>query len=128
MKERASGERADRVAEAAVRTWEEVAARLAPIIGEQGFSLLYKRSVHLTAANFPWLDDAHPPLTDGPFADLKLKLERETPARAEAASGELFATFTALLTSLIGEGLATRLLASVPRHGGSNEPTQEFSQ
>jgi|SRR5688500_16998839 hypothetical protein len=127
MSQRVSRGEAARVAEAAVRTWDEVSARLVPIIGEHGFNLLYKRSVHLTAATFPWLSAADPPLDGELFADLKLKLERETPARAEAASRELLTTFTGLLNTLIGDGLATRLLASVPRHNGPDGPSQEVS-
>lgn len=119
---------ANRVAEAVVRTWDEVAGRLAPIIGEQGFRVLYKRSLHVNASTFPWLAPAQTPPADSPFADLRLRLERETPARAEEASRALFATFTGLLNTLIGEALTTRLLASVPGQGGPDEPPQEVPQ
>ena len=118
---------ANRVAEAVVRTWDEVAGRLAPIIGEQGFRVLYKRSLHVNASTFPWLAPAQTPPADSPFADLRLRLERETPARAEEASRALFATFTGLLNTLIGEALTTRLLASVPRDD-PDKPPQEVSQ
>lgn len=116
---------ADRVAEAAVRTWDEVAGRLAPIIGEQEFRVLYKRSLRVTASTFPWLAAAP---ADSPFADLGLRLEREAPARAEQASRALFDTFTGLLIALIGEALTTRLLASVPSYGGPDKPLQEVPQ
>ena len=119
---------ANRVAEAVVRTWVEVAVRLAPIVGEQGFRVLYKRSLHVTASTFPWLAPAQTPPADSSFADLRLRLERETPAHAEEASRALFATFTRLLNALIGEALTTRLLASVPRHGGPDEPPHEVPQ
>lgn len=119
---------ANHVAEAAVRTWDEVAERLAPVIGEQGFRVLYVRSLHLTAANIPWLAPVHAQPGDSPFADLKMKLGRETPARAQEASRALFATFTRLLVSLIGAALTTRFLASLPRHSGPDKPQQEFPQ
>ena len=128
MIERSQGEEAEatRVAETAVQTWCEMATRLSPIIGEQGFRVLYQRTLHVTASTFPGLAPARAPASDSPFAELKLSLERETPERAEEVSRALFATFTRLLNALIGERLTTRLLAPVPGNGDRNEPTQEF--
>ncbi len=128
MIRRIQGEDANHATEAVVRTWGEVADRLAPIIGEEGFLMLYKRSLHLTASMFPWLGPAQTPPADAPFADLQLRLERETPARAEAASRALLATFTGLLNTLVGEALTTRLLAPVSGDGGPDEPPQEIPQ
>lgn len=97
--------------ESALRRWEETRWRLAPVIGEDGFRILFARSLHLTRKTFPWL--ALPPKPTGqPFADLKASLERETQKHAEEAIRTLFATFIGLLHVLIGEALATRLLES----------------
>lgn len=115
-------------AEAVVRTWDEVAVRLTPIIGDQGFRVLYKRSLHVTATSLPWFSQAQTPSDDSPFADLSLRLERMSPAQAEEAGRALFATFTRLLGALIGEALTAHLLASVPRLGGPDEFPQEVPQ
>lgn len=115
-------------AAAAVRAWEEACTKLTPIIGERGFQLLYKRSLHLTAATFPWLAPQEIAQQDPSFADLRLRLEREAPARAEEASQALFATLTGLLNTLIGETLTTRLLAPMPRRDGADAGPQEIQQ
>jgi hypothetical protein len=116
------------VSEAAVKAWDQLAGRLTPIIGQDGFRALYRRSLHLTAASFSWLSPPTTTSVDLPFADLGLRLQNETPARAEEASRALFATFTRLLNDLIGESLTTRILAPISRDGGSGDSTREISK
>jgi hypothetical protein len=117
------GALAAQIAAAALRTWKETHLRLSPVIGDQGFVLLYKRSVHLTSSSFPWLanepgKDAVPvPPFNAPLEvhlrELAERLERVTPEQAAQASRAIFSTFTQLLNVLIGVGLTTHLLASV---------------
>lgn len=38
-----------------IRLWEALAARLMPVIGDDGFRSLLYRSLHLTSNIFPWL-------------------------------------------------------------------------
>ena len=121
-----------RIAAAAVRTWDEVFVRLAPLIGEQGVGLLYRRSLHLNAAKFPFLApspvDLQKTPSGSPFSGLKLGLERQTPAKAEEASRALFSTFTGLLGTLIGKTLTTRLLTPVPPDSDPEDSPQEIAQ
>lgn len=97
------------IAGAAVRSWELVRSRLAPIIGEDGFRVLFARSLHRARKEHPWLarDAAK---GDIAFAALKASLEAETPERAASGSHALATQFDELLNALIGEELATRLI------------------
>jgi hypothetical protein len=99
------------VAEATVRTWDQMARRLAPIIGEGGFRALYARGLHLTRSKYPWLAVTQEPPTM-PFAGLKVSLQRREFTEARDASNALLVTFTELLATFIGEGLTKRLLSS----------------
>lgn len=145
MKGRSSDEKNERTsaacsAAAASRLWNEAHLRLSPVIGDLGFDLLYRRSVHLTSHAFPCLaqaagtapapvaapDAARAP----PFAELAGLLEREAPEQAAQANQALYTTFTRLLNVLIGENLATRLLASATYDDDPDEypdaPPQEL--
>jgi hypothetical protein len=127
--ERADTERsAQEVAESAARTWQGLAARLTPIIGELGFRALYARSLHITQQDFPWMRCAQP---GGDafgllFSRLKDGLQDRHPALAEDAHHTLLNTFTTLLSSLIGETLTARLVHE-SRDGASAARPQESS-
>jgi hypothetical protein len=108
-KARAPRPEAAAIAAAAIRGWDLVQARLAPIIGEDGFRVLLARSLHRARAQHPWL--ARDPVKgDLPFATLLASLERESAQRAAQGSRALQENFDELLNALIGEELATRLL------------------
>ncbi|MEP7069907.1 MAG: hypothetical protein ABI789_11725 [Usitatibacter sp.] len=99
-------------AERAILTWEQVQSRLAPIIGEDGFRILFARSLHRARADHPWLArDA----VKGkfPFSTLTASLGSQAPALAEEGSCALMNHFNDLLNSLIGKDLAFRLLGKV---------------
>jgi hypothetical protein len=103
---------AEAIAEIAVRAWQGLADRLAAVIGERGFRVLYARSVHLTQAQFPWLLPPSPQ-SDSPeplIAGLRQSLELQQPALAADANRALLRTFTGLLGSLVGEVLTARLV------------------
>jgi hypothetical protein len=86
-----------------------VRSRLAPIIGEDGFRVLFARSLHRARIEHPWL--AREPVPgDVAFSTLKASLESQTPELAAHASRALVANFNDLLHALIGEELASRLL------------------
>ena len=107
------------VAEAAVRTWDQIARELSPIIGEAGFRALYARALHLTTSIYPWLaatEQQHQ--SSGPFTDLRAGLQRCNYTGAVDASNALLVTFTELLATLIGEALTTRILHSVRANDG----------
>jgi len=103
----------DKVADAAVILWEQIATHIISIVGEGGFNSLYTRSVFLTQSTFPWLSAAALSSQNGSrFAELKICLEAQTPAEASAANCLLLTTFTGILASLIGEQLTTNILRS----------------
>jgi hypothetical protein len=102
------------MAEATVHVCGDVAARLAVVLGERGVGVLFRRSVHLATAQFPWLAMGG---EDGPadvvFARLGEVLARQERTVAAEASYALLVTFTELLATLIGESLTETLLSSV---------------
>ena len=100
------------IAAAAVGSWDLVRARLAPIIGEDGFRVLFARSLHRARIEHPWLA-REPVQGDIPFSTLKASLESQTPEGADEGSRALMAQFNELLNALIGEKLATRLLGRI---------------
>jgi len=75
----------EKVADAAIGLWEQMATQIISIVGEGGFNSLYARSVFLTQSTFPWLAaGAFSPQTDHRFAALKRVLQdkrQSKPAR-----------------------------------------------
>ena len=121
-----AGADAKAIADDCVRAWERVASQFAPLIGEGGVGALYARSLHLTRSKFPWLAvPEEPRRTDGPYTDLKVSLERREASEAREAISALMITFAELLTALIGETLATRILQSGWTHRGRDDTAQE---
>jgi hypothetical protein len=97
------------VAPTAVRDWNLVRSRLAPIIGEDGFRILFARSLHRARAEHPWLArEAVSP--DNSFSSLTESLASQPPERAAVGVRALEARFDDLLHALIGKALAARLL------------------
>lgn len=102
------------VAEATLRTWGQMAARLIPIIGARGVEALFSRSLQVTSAAFPWLSKAgRPDDSANSLANLRASLEAVDPVVGTAGSFALLVTFTELLAALIGEAMAERLLDPV---------------
>lgn len=99
-------------AERANFTWEQVQSRLAPVIGEDGFRVLFARSLHRARIDHPWLA-LEAAEDNAPFSMLKASLGSQTHARAEEGSRALMNHFNELLNSLIGKDLAARLLGAV---------------
>jgi hypothetical protein len=88
-----------------------VQSRLAPIIGEDGFRVLFARSLHRARSEHPWL--ARDPVAGADaFSTLKASLEAQEPERAAGGSRALLENFNVLLHALIGEELASRLLGA----------------
>lgn len=106
--------------------WQEVAERLAPMIGRRGVDALIGRSLHLISPAFPWLSRAGASSSaPGPLANFLARLEAGEPAEATEASLALLLTFTDLLATLIGASLAGRLLDPIwtlPAPSSSEEP------
>jgi hypothetical protein len=114
-----AGAGAEAVAEEAVRTWDQIARQLVPIIGEGGFRALYARGLHLTRSTYPWLAATQEPeQASTPFTGLRMSLERREFTEAKDASDALLVTFTELLATFIGPGLTSRILLSVRGDSG----------
>ncbi len=102
------------VAKATIQTLRQVNVILTPVIGEVGFNVLFKRSLHLTSRTFPWLTIAE---NHGDTGDLLATLGEHLAGRdtneAVEASSTLLAGFTELLATLIGDSLVDTLLGSL---------------
>jgi hypothetical protein len=108
-----------KVAEAAFIQWEQLAAQIVTIVGEDGFNVLYARSVFLAQPTFPWLAAISP---DHGFAALKMSYAKHPPEQAGAANSFLLITFTDILASLIGEQLTTSLVCLAWNIDDRNQP------
>ena len=106
-----SASSAEALAAAAQRAYDDLARVSAPLIGQLGIDALTGRALHLAQQEYPWLlETPGPERAEGPFAQVVFCLERQDPAVATQAAGAVFATFTGLLVTFIGEPLTARLL------------------
>ena len=105
--------RPDAVAITVIELWEHLASTLVPIIGEGGFQSLFSRSYRLTSVSYPWMVTSHPweNLASG-FPDLKLSFSERDISQINDASIFLFITFIDILSTLIGDLLATSIVRS----------------
>jgi hypothetical protein len=108
------GSSADTIAEATVKTWQRVGARLAPVIGAHGVDVLFYRALQQTAAIFPWLEiRGKHENSDALLPGLKLSLASQEAVVSAAAGLALRLAFIELLATLIGLPLTQRLLGPV---------------
>ena len=115
---------ASTVAAATLIIWQLMAAKLEPVIGARGVEVLFLRALHLTSASFPWLAIAHTQ-RESAALQVKTQLAQQEINVATEAAYNLLVTFTELLSTLIGESLAERLLSPVwvPSSGVSRKET-----
>jgi hypothetical protein len=105
---------AEKIAEATIAVWQDIAAALSSIIGRQGVSALYERSLSLTARTHPWLAGLRAGgdnLVD--LEALQSVLLRQSNSEAATGSSAFLRTFYDVLVSLIGHPLCERLLISL---------------
>ena len=115
------------VADAAIGLWEQMAAEIILIVGEDGFNSLYARSVILTRSTFPWLAaNSQSAQSVNRFSELKSSLEAQTPAQAREANSLLLITFVDILASLIGEDLMSNILRLAWGRGASDSAGKEL--
>ena len=116
---------AQALAAAAHRAYDDLARVSALLIGQAGVDALTGRALHLAQREYPWMVHTRegppartaltagaplPGQVEGPFAEVIFCLERQDPAVATEAAGAVFATFTGLLVTFIGEPLTAGLL------------------
>lgn len=120
-------ERPESVANLTIHLWESIASELIPLIGKDGFVILYARCLAITQTTFPWLAaNQGPQTTDTQFILLKKSLEGRAFTEAHDASKTLFITFIDILTTLIGESLTTSILQTVWNEDVSAITDKEF--
>jgi hypothetical protein len=114
-----------------VSTWNQMAARLAPVIGWTGVHILLGRALQVTSKDIPWLLLAENPETGaGQLDSLLACIEARDPDSAAEASYALLVTLTDLLASMIGNTLTDQLLDPVwspppDSHQKENAPWKE---
>jgi hypothetical protein len=116
------------IAAAVLAIWHDIDDALTPIVGPLGLVALYRRTVHLAAAQHPWLagrDEGV--LTDTDPAVLKSVLAQRSSTEAAAGGSAFLNTFHELLASLIGPSLTARLLRSVWEPPSSGSAAQDTS-
>ncbi len=104
-------------------------AALTSIIGPQGVTALYRRSLHLCASNHPRLAGTYDSVqTSMDLTALSSVLAEQSEADALFFGEVLLTTYYELLTTLIGPSLTVRLLSGVWEPSLSDTPSQENSQ
>lgn len=114
---------AEHVAAVLLGICSDITAALEPILGREGVSALFERSLHRTSVDFPWLAEGIQALQSGTGLDgLEPTFARQDPAHAAAGGLAFFDAFYALLSSLVGLSLADQLLQSVGNgnHSGAS--------
>jgi hypothetical protein len=94
------------------RIYQRLYLRLAPLIGSVGVEALFARSVNLATAGLCLFAPAASETGPNPDRGRQLRdfLQRQKPERAAELAAEMLATFFALMTTFIGEGLTTKIL------------------
>ena len=120
MRLTSEGREPRRVADSIVAIWLDIDRALSPVIGERGVSAVYKRSVNLIRADFPWLWRAYEGVPDqGQFVVLGTQISQQSTSNGLTANIALLHAFCNLLENLIGKALTDRLL----RTALDNRPT-----
>lgn len=121
------GADASRVADRSIAILHAIDAALTAIISERGVAALYQRSLFLIRPGFPWLVAVYEgPLVPGDFSSLQTAIAEQSAADAILGSTALLNTFHDLLSSLIGESLTERLLASICDTPSSGDAVQDI--
>lgn len=115
--ERLIHKRAQAASEVSSAMWQALAAGLVQIIGQEGFNALYDRSLHEASVSCDWLTPALG-LETAPsrLAHLNAALSSRPEAEARRATVLQLASFTALLSSLIGPHLTDHILRAAWGH------------
>lgn len=110
----ANGADAGQIADTAVAIWRAIDGALSPVIGTRGSGALFKRSLHLARADYPWLAAAYEgSVQPGEFSALRTALAQQPATSGAAGQDALLKIFEDLLVDLIGRSLMQRLLQSV---------------
>jgi len=115
------------LAAAAGRIYQDLDRVVSPLIGHLGVDSLTGRALHLAGREYPCVvTTREPDQGDRPFAQVLVCLEQQDAAEATAAAAAVFATFTGLLGTFIGEPLTARLLRKAWPDAFSDATTEEM--
>lgn len=117
---------ADRVAAVAAEKMRAIHLALAPVIGDQGVSALYRRCLFLISRDASWaeaLDGEDGAGSD--YATLQLAIAQQSAGEALRVTEALFTTLHTVLVSLIGVALTERLLHPMFETSSNGHAVQE---
>ena len=121
---RAHGDGAQMVADAAVARWESMVDALAPVLGKRGIAVLYRRTLYVAGRTHPCLLLARESAERVCFEPLHRVLLAQSANQAAMATDASIQTFHELLNSLIGIALTQKLLGSLWSPTFSGSPVQ----
>jgi hypothetical protein len=122
----ASQDDAKATAAAAIASYEQLAGHVARIIGHDGVTAIYGRSLHLTQKEFPWLPAADKEPV--PLEQLRAILEGQHSSVVALAVEALVVNFADLLVALVGDQLTMRVFEDAWPDGFSGESGQEGTE
>jgi hypothetical protein len=112
----------EQLADAAAAAWHDVWIALSPVIGGAGVAALFRRTLFLRTAEYPWLADVSDPTSAGEFDSLRCAVLQQRPADAIAANAALLQSLAQVLGTLVGASLTNRLLQPVwEKHGHTTQ-------
>ncbi|MGI9149358.1 MAG: hypothetical protein ACR2IK_22885 [Chloroflexota bacterium] len=124
-----NAERSHTEPDAAERACQKLLDRLAKLITAQGSQALVSRALHLTRAEFPFLQRLEPGVTGEPFVrGLATSAEGTESGQVHAGLNTLLGTLIGLVALFIGEHLMARLLLEVWPDATTPEATQSESR
>ncbi|HEV8597005.1 MAG TPA: hypothetical protein VGR23_04720 [Candidatus Dormibacteraeota bacterium] len=105
----------ENLAAASGRLLDELSRRLAQVIGHSGVKAVFLRAVTLCKPEFPFLDERIVSLERGESMaePLRACLQEQAPEVIRQASVTLFATFSGVLATVIGDRLTVSLLGQI---------------
>lgn len=123
--ERLIHKRAQAASEVSSALWQALSVGLVQIIGQEGFNALYDRSLHEASLRCDWLTPALG-LATAPsrLAHLNAALASRPEDDAHRATVLQLASFTALLSSLIGPHLTDHILRAAWGHDFDPTPPE----
>lgn len=110
---------------AAMRVWHILFRKFGPLLGPLSADLLFMRSLAAHEAAFPWLPRIAPGAAGTALQEFERSLANRAPDEIMTANRALLATYTTILSDLIGKTLATRFLGGAFPDVATNQDIEE---
>jgi len=114
------------IVDAILSSVDALTAALAPVIGNRGVAALHARSVHIARRTYRWLPEEGESSVQGGKSLRSTLIEHDDAEKAQVAAA-ILTSFNALLVSLIGSALSTRLLTHVALAAPTERSAQQES-